>query len=174
MIWNAQISARWLANPNRDHSHFPHTFSELVCIPYPLSKWRFSKLPYTLPHPQTIMLTIAGRMVNKNLSNSFSTHVLLVTILKFTPNHTSLKYGCMFKIRHQITHIYLKSTHPKGGFTFTVWVQESWGPKPLWMDLTLQSQDWTPAGRSRRRFLILGGEFSWMGITVIQQESDAL
>jgi hypothetical protein len=55
----------------------------------------------------------------------------LVTILKFTPNHTSLKYKCPFKIIHQIRHIYLKFNHPKGEFTFKVWVQEPWGPKPL-------------------------------------------
>lgn len=74
-----------------------------------------------------------------------------------------------FKIRHQIRHIYLKSTHPK--VHIPIWVQESWGSKPLWMDLPYglkiepKLEDW---------FLILGGVFSWMGINEIQQESDAL
>ena len=37
----------------------------------------------------------------------FDTCLFLVYNLKFTPNHTPLKYRCLFKTKHQIEHIYL-------------------------------------------------------------------
>jgi uncharacterized CHY-type Zn-finger protein len=59
------------------------------------------------------MLIIVSRIVNKILSmysNLFSTHVFMVSVLRFTPIHTPIKYRCPFKIRNRSWHIYLTSS----------------------------------------------------------------
>ena len=82
------------------------------------------------------MLTLASRMVNEFgacLTISYQHAFFLVSILGVAPNHTSLRYRCPFKVKHQIRFINLSKccmTLPSQAFVdsffvillFQVWV----------------------------------------------------
>lgn len=57
-------------------------------------------------HVLLLILIIVPRMMNIFEHVLQSLRVYLV--LRFVPNHTSIKFRCMFKIDHWIKHIYLK------------------------------------------------------------------
>ena len=110
-IWKHTISARWLANPNCAHSHFPHIFQSLyMWVPDSLSWWWLSCSLSGKIHPP-IMLTNEPSTVywfayfEHAMYQSLLAHVILVFVLRFTLSHTSLKItnersGCAKMMSH--------------------------------------------------------------------------
>jgi hypothetical protein len=113
------ISARWLANPNCACSHLPLSFGAHINICFiikvkilMLIKWSYT----SPPTKKKIMLNIEPRIVSIFWACSpiYLKHLsFVVSVLRSTPNHKSLKCRCPDYCYVGSTLVYLNFLDPK-------------------------------------------------------------
>ena len=108
------MSTKWLANPNRGHSHFPHDFWSSYEYLNSLSKWRF--FCSLNGHIVTLMtLIVEPRMFILFWTRSPTSFKHMMSLwypfFEATPNHMPLKYRCSNKRSSWIRVVYRICIH---------------------------------------------------------------
>ena len=91
---------------------------------YSISKWRFSCWSNGHTGPPQLCWPLSLEWIayfEHVVQSPFNTY-LLVSVLRFTPNHIPVNYRCPFKVRYWIRHIYLKQN----------WLWDLTGTQWLW------------------------------------------